>query len=273
MSPARLNALRRLSEIAMAALDASAVDRICDSLEAGLLEQHSTAAIHSTVAHGNPSLEGQVRELQHLWRDEFSMCSGPTLALILRACAAGIQLNRAISAKTQVVWTGPRVDGSYLRATREVAREIVREAQAALLVVGYWLASSREDGIIHNLLGLLAEAVQRGVNVVLILDERRRTTGADNRQILVDAWPRDVPLPRLLTWRIPPHDRDLKLHAKVLVADARDGLVTSANLTGYAMDRNIEMGVRIGGEPCAQIVKHFDLLIARGVLELFEARA
>jgi phosphatidylserine/phosphatidylglycerophosphate/cardiolipin synthase-like enzyme len=64
----------------------------------------------------------------------------------------------------------------------------------------------------------------------------------------------------------------LKLHAKVLVADRGDALVTSANLTSYAMDRNMEMGARIIGQPAADIARHFDLLEAYGVLEPYEAR-
>jgi phosphatidylserine/phosphatidylglycerophosphate/cardiolipin synthase-like enzyme len=77
-------------------------------------------------------------------------------------------------------------------------------------------------------------------------------------------------LPNILTWRLPPGDQHLKLHAKVLVADRRDALVTSANLTSYAMDRNMEMGVRIVGHPAIDIARHFDLLEAHGVLEPYD---
>jgi phosphatidylserine/phosphatidylglycerophosphate/cardiolipin synthase-like enzyme len=75
----------------------------------------------------------------------------------------------------------------------------------------------------------------------------------------------------MLTWRLPPNDEHLKLHAKVLVADHIDALVTSANLTSYAMDRNMEMGVRVLGAPAAAIAQHFRLLIARGILEPYLA--
>jgi phosphatidylserine/phosphatidylglycerophosphate/cardiolipin synthase-like enzyme len=59
----------------------------------------------------------------------------------------------------------------------------------------------------------------------------------------------------------------LKLHAKVLVADRRDALITSANLTSYALGRNMEMGVRIVGLPAFDIARHFDLLSSGGILE------
>jgi len=39
------------------------------------------------------------------------------------------------------------------------------------------------------------------------------------------------------------HHYDRKLHAKVIVADRRDALVTSANLTQAGLLANLEMGV------------------------------
>ena len=76
-----------------------------------------------------------------------------------------------------------------------------------------------------------------------------------------------------MTWRAPGDNEYLKLHAKVIVADHRDALVTSANLTMYAMDLNMEMGVRVLGAPAASIADHFDLLIAKGTLQPYDGNA
>jgi len=54
-----------------------------------------------------------------------------------------------------------------------------------------------------------------------------------------------------------------------MVADAIDALVTSANLTWYAMDRNIEMGVRVTGQPAAVIASHIKLLDQNEILQPF----
>ena len=40
---------------------------------------------------------------------------------------------------------------------------------------------------------------------------------------------------------------DGRVHAKVAVADAMMCFITSANLTGYAMEKNMEAGVLISG--------------------------
>jgi phosphatidylserine/phosphatidylglycerophosphate/cardiolipin synthase-like enzyme len=57
------------------------------------------------------------------------------------------------------------------------------------------------------------------------------------------------------------------LHAKCAVADARLLFVSSANLTDYALNLNMELGVLIQGGPHpATVVAQFDEFVARGVL-------
>ncbi|MFI4971360.1 MAG: DISARM system phospholipase D-like protein DrmC, partial [Hyphomicrobiales bacterium] len=238
----------RLAEIALALADASSLEETCIALESGRLIRESTAAARASVSGGNATVESCLRSLQEAWTVAGPDLSAEALALLLRTSVASVAAFRGQVPATQVVWTGPKVDGSFLRATREVVREIIRGARGDLLVVGYWI-TARDDGegIIEELIASLGDAVGRGVTVTIIIDERVRPDGRDNRRILVSAWPAGVALPRILTWRLPADEQHLKLHAKVLVADQHDALVTSANLTSYAMDRNMEMGVRIVG--------------------------
>jgi phosphatidylserine/phosphatidylglycerophosphate/cardiolipin synthase-like enzyme len=262
------NLLDRFANIALAISNVATLSVVCVELESGRLNRASTSVVRAALAGGNVALEAHLRNLHDVWNQLAPELSGQALALILRASEAAAVAARREVPITQVVWSGPKISGSFLRATREVVREILRQARRELLIVGYWIAASDdEDGIIEEYVGSLADAAARGVSVTVIIDERVRPDGRDNRQILVSAWPSGRALPALFTWRLPPDDRHLKLHAKVLVADRRDALVTSANLTFYAMDRNMEMGVRSTGHPAADIAKHFELLIAEGVLE------
>lgn len=262
------DAFIQLAELALAIADASALESVCSALEAERLSRGSTAATRAAVAEGNTTVEGYLRSLQEAWTRADADLSAQALALVLRTSVASVSAFRRQVPATQVVWTGPKVEGSFLRATREVVREILRGAHTELLVVGYWIAARDDgEGIIEEVIASLADAVTRGVTVSVVVDERVRPDGRDNRRILVSAWLLGVTLPKILTWRLPPGDQHLKLHAKVLVADRRDALVTSANLTSYAMDRNMEMGVRIVGQPAVDIARHFDLLTAHGVLE------
>lgn len=265
-----LETANRVAMFAKELTDMDALERVCEALEGGRLTQGSTGAIRSAISQGSSQVELWILRLQDVWGSDLNGMSGRNLRIALQVAAAAIKNERAESTRTQVVWSGPEVEGSYVRATREVVREIVRNSKREVIVVGYWLAG-REDGegIIHELIQLLSEAVTRGVVLTVILDERQRADGTDNRRILSDLWPDSTPFPRLLTWRIPPGERHLKLHAKVMVADGNDALVTSANLTWYAMDRNIEMGIRVTGQPAAVIASHIKLLDQNEILQAF----
>ena len=57
------------------------------------------------------------------------------------------------------------------------------------------------------------------------------------------------------------------LHAKCAVADAATLLISSANLTAYALSLNMELGLLVRGGPQPQeVAAHFTGLIQRGVL-------
>ena len=260
----------RLAEIALALADTAGLEDVCSALESGRLQRDSTAPVRAALAGGSSVVEAYLRALQDLWSGESSALSAAALAVALRASVAAVVEWRRRQPVTQVVWTGPKIEGSFLRSTREVVRELLRGARNDLLVIGYWIAARDEgEGIIEEIIESVGEAVRRGVVVRVIIDERERIDGRNNRQVLLDAWPSEVPFPRIFTWRLPTSDRHLKLHAKVLVADRKDALVTSANLTSYAMDRNMEMGVRVVGAPASSIADHFHRLIDAGVLEEF----
>ena len=260
----------RLAEIALQLFDSGGLEEVCMALESGRLDYKSTGPVRSAVASGNPTVERCVRALQDLWWMEPGL-AGMALALALRSSLASAVECRDQLPAIQVVWTGPKVEGSYLRSTREVVRELLRDARQDILVIGYWIAAHDEgEGFIEEVITSLGIAVRRGVEVTVIVDERQRVDGSDNRKALLDAWPSQVALPRILTWRLPTDDQYLKLHAKVLVADSTDALVTSANLTFYAMDRNMEMGVRVIGTPAKSISDHFQRLLDNGVIEDFK---
>jgi phosphatidylserine/phosphatidylglycerophosphate/cardiolipin synthase-like enzyme len=260
----------RLAEIALALADAAGLEDVCLALESGHLQSDSTAPVRTAVAAGSSAVEAHLRVLQDLWSRQEPTLSSSALAVALRASVAAAHEACRNQPVTQVVWTGPKVEGSFLRSTREVVRELIRGARRELLVTGYWIAARDEgEGIIEEVIESVGEAVLRGASVRIIVDERERFNGRNNRQVLLEAWPPGVPFPRVFTWRLPAGDRYLKLHAKVLVADGTDALVTSANLTFYAMDRNMEMGVRVVGAPASSIAEHFHRLMDAGVLEDF----
>ena len=261
MSATRGKAAHTLAQSVRQLINAGAFAEVIAAVESGVLTAQSGAASVAKLAAGRGAVQSALSSLIASWAGESATLSNPAFALQLAALKEAVILTESEATQTEVVWTGPRVEGSYLRATRQVVQDIISAAQSELLVVGYWLAGKEDyEGIINDIIELMADAVARGVKVTMVLDEGEKGYGKNNRDTLIALWPKGVALPKLLTWKIPPDDKHLKLHAKVLVADRHDALVTSANLTMYALDRNMEMGVRAQGQPSERIAQHFELL-------------
>jgi len=248
-------------------IDAGAFPSTVEALRSGRLGQRSGPATIGAVASGRPGVTTTLQGLQRLWSARYSATDGPGFADVLEAVAEGAKLERTAHPTTEVVWTGPKVEGSYLRATRQVVQDIISGAQQELLVVGYWIAGHGDQECNNrDVIGLIANAAARGVSVTMVLDSGEKTYGKNNRDVLAELWPSDQALPELLTWELPDTEKHLKLHAKVLVADRADALVTSANLTMHALDRNMEMGVRVTGTAGRRISDHFTLLRQQGIV-------
>ena len=247
--------------------DAGGVERTVEALREGKLTAQSTAARRGALAAGNERVLGALARLQDCWRDAPAL-SAEALALLVEASAEAARQERGRAPLTEVAWTGPRTENSFLRATRQVVLDLLASAKEEVLLVGYWIAAERgPDTIVRKIVAEVAEAARRGAVLKIVLDDGPRTGGLTNRELLTSLWPTGIERPRLLTWQPPEGHAHIKLHAKVLVADREDALVTSANLTMHAMDLNMEMGVRVGGPPARAIAEHFDRLIADGTLQ------
>ncbi|MGZ4790359.1 MAG: phospholipase D-like domain-containing protein [Ilumatobacteraceae bacterium] len=115
---------------------------------------------------------------------------------------------------------------------------------------------------IGSVIAALDAAVARGVTVNLILESAENLTGGGGARAYAKYRIYHWPLDR----RVHP---EAKFHAKAVIIDGRDVLLTSANVTKAAYDKNIELGVLCrGGGVAEQVQRHFDALIARGVLQL-----
>lgn len=141
-----------------------------------------------------------------------------------------------------VVWTGPESGVTSSRFTSATVTDLINEARSSILLVSY--ATAPEP----SLAAALADAVARGVQVTL-LAERHEDNPAYNGA--------DTPFPGLealrLHWPEAYRPAGAALHAKVIVVDESAALVGSANLTGRAMETNLECGIllRGGDEPKA----------------------
>lgn len=171
--------------------------------------------------------------------------------------------------RAELVWTGPSIGHPTARKTFQVLNEMLRQASSRVLIVGYSLFLGGD--LAKDLFAELGRLSSRGVKIEFIVDGRYRGWGDGGkeghsvRQIQA-AWPDYCPRPTIYSW-VNDDDESSKLHAKVVLVDDRDLLVTSANLTGAGMETNLELGVRLQGETARNSAEHFASLLA---VEFFE---
>jgi len=175
----------------------------------------------------------------------------------------------------ELVWSGPEGHGVTNRDTGVVVRELFGSATTGVLVAGFAVYQGRD--VFRRLAERMVEVP--GLRVRLFLDVRRPYGDATPASELVwkfltrfrsDEWPGET-LPELY---YDPRSLDenqekrSSLHAKCIVVDRRVALVTSANFTEAAQNRNIEVGSLVRSVTFAQeLARHFETLATQNLLQ------
>lgn len=187
------------------------------------------------------------------------LLSAPDVEVLVVALRCAAETAARISAEQpiiEVAWTSPISGRPGVRTTGGVAREIIEASRLTLLVVGYRVTVDPGlSGLASQTIEAIARAGERGVTVTAVLDREA------NRQALLQAWRGHVSAPSIFTWPIG-DDAKASLHAKLLIADRKDALITSANLTYHGYERNLEMGIRVTGRAASEIHDRIHELIA-----------
>ncbi len=179
--------------------------------------------------------------------------AGDSIALALESVQSAQRLSD--TPVVEVVVTGPDSPAAPVRLTSEVVRQLIGQATRRVTLVSYAAYQ------LPSVIAALDAAVGRGVQVSLILESPEKLEGGGGSHAYARFRTYHWPIDR----RDPP---EAKLHAKAVIIDSSDVLLTSANMTGAAYDKNIELGVLCrGGGVASQVQRHFDALITRGVLE------
>ncbi len=193
------------------------------------------ALVHDIVA---PASRSAARQAQGIVKAG----EGPYLAGLIRGRLSAA----AESADVRPVWTGPvsAVGGS--RLTIAVVADLIAEAQREILLVSY--ATYPPAGVT----AALSAAADRGVVVTLLLERAEDKPGWNG---LSEPFPQLAA--QVLCWPLSERPAGASLHGKVLVIDRRVALVGSANLTAFALERNLECGLVVrGGDVPRQLAEH-----------------
>jgi len=156
-----------------------------------------------------------------------------------------------------LTYTGPAQFSVVGRSTESVIEEMVENAKKRITIIGYRITENARE-VIES----LSKCIERGISITLVIDSDKENT---NRDVLDNIW-KGLKRPTVYT-RIPQKkDVYFKIHAKMIIVDSCDLLVTSANLTWHGMTNNLEMGVRIRGPAARQAEKLVQELITSGYL-------
>lgn len=205
-----------------------------------------------------PAATSVVGQLVEAWRA--TTISAEQLASML--LAAGHVYNKTTSQQsTELVWTGPTTPFVSTRRTEQALLQVVNAAKQTLFITSF--VAYNVPAIVNG----LSAAIDRKVDLSMLLELSRDHGGS----ITFDAIAKMktlVPAAKLYAWRDKPDAFNSgRVHAKVAVADGRICFITSANLTGHAMEKNIEAGVLItGGGLPKHLGDHLDSLVSTGIV-------
>lgn len=94
----------------------------------------------------------------------------------------------------------------------------------------------------RDLTSLLASALEGGGKISVMFRRPETKVDLSVHRSFLKSYRREINLGRLLVRYMGEEGRN-GLHAKVVIADEKEALVSSANLTGYALTKNVEVGL------------------------------
>lgn len=206
-----------------------------------------------------PAAAAVVDRLVDAWRA--GEVSPDELASML--LAAGHVLTQVMTRQsTELVWTGPTTPIVSARRTEQALLQVINAAEHTLFMTSFVAYD------VSTIVRALDAAADRGVAVSMLLELSQEHGGSLDFDV-IGKMRTLVSRAQLYAWR----DKTAlfsegRVHAKVAVADGKMCFITSANLTGYAMDRNMEAGVLItGGHLPSLLDNHLRALAALNIIE------
>ncbi|MBQ6504555.1 MAG: DISARM system phospholipase D-like protein DrmC [Flexilinea sp.] len=207
-----------------------------------------------------------VSSFLNAWCEDASDMDGITAEKMIRSAVAVHEMKPA---DPELIWTGPEKHAGKFRRTDQALLDVINHAEKDLFVISF--AAFYEQ----TLWDAFKAAIQRNVQIYFILEDNDDKSGftgdiskAFSSPVFKKAnfyhWPKENR----------PKDDNGKstasMHAKAVVADRRYLYISSANLTGSAMDQNIELGVVLDNPKIAtDVCKLFEDMIIDHTMEIY----
>jgi len=218
----------------------------------------SKAASALSGAVSTPVAAEVVDQLIDAWRS--TTVHAEELASML--LAAGHVFTKATKQQsTELVWTGPTTPFVSARRTEQALLQVINAAEQTLFITSFVAYD------VSTIVKALNAANDRGVVISMLLELSQEDGGSITYDSL-GKMKTLVPTARIYAWRDKTDSfSEGRVHAKVAVADGQVCFITSANLTGHAMEKNMEAGVLLtGGLLPQQLSDHLHALVGTGLV-------
>lgn len=191
---------------------------------------------------------------------EASGCSPDEVSAALFASAETADYMNAQNA-IDILWTGPKSTTVPVRRMEQSLCELIDSAKEKLLIVSF--VAYKADKIYTA----IRSAIERGVHVSFLTEASKENGGSLDVDPTV-ALKKKFPEAEFYRWENPDLAHPAVVHVKCAIADECKALVTSANLTGAAMENNMELGLMISSRRVAsRMTAHFAALVTEHILK------
>jgi phosphatidylserine/phosphatidylglycerophosphate/cardiolipin synthase-like enzyme len=187
------------------------------------------------------------------------------MALLIASVAAALDHQRQ-KQSIELTWTGPKTQNINLRRTDQALIELINSSNQRIIIVSFAVYKAK------SIMDALEKAAKRGVEINIIVESPDASEGKITYNTITALGKAMKSMAKIFIWphakrEVTPEGKYGALHAKAAVGDRNILYISSANLTDYAMNLNMEMGILVfGGELPAQAQGHFDELILEGTL-------
>lgn len=137
--------------------------------------------------------------------------------------------------RADLVLTAPDSFRVQALRTKETLQKLIESTEKSLTITGYSISDYFAD-----MLDVIIRKSQQGVYVRLYVNDMEKQKSALDRLMAYKSR-----FLQVYEYQKQEDDKMAALHAKLLVSDAKKSLVSSANLSYYGMQGNVEMGFLI----------------------------
>lgn len=207
----------------------------------------------------NPRAKNALTELITAWR----CVDIPTVELAGMLTGASAAYHQAKGEQEiELVWTGPSSKLIATRKTEQALLQVIDAAESRLFITSFVAYD------VASIMSALRKAIDRGVEVSMLLESDDKHGGGVSMDA-IGQMRAALPAARIYFWADKGDSfAGGKVHAKVAVCDESICFISSANLTGHAMEKNMEAGVLIrGGSLPIKLQNHLEALVTIKILK------